>query len=200
MSWMCLVKKSKDMKTRPTTIVNLLTLVVGLVLVLLHNQVDLIKYMVILLGVVILVPTAWLIIRFIAERLHHTPTVPGWPLMIPMAAGLAFGILLVSMPDFFEKYMLYTFAVLMILWGVGELVFTIMASRSGASKWWILIPIAGIVTGIVVLGLGVDKVSDIITLLTGIVLMCYGINGLMGEIGQKPLPLSSQTDIDEPTV
>lgn len=188
------------MKTRSTTIVNLLALVVGLVLILLRDQVDLIKYMVILLGVVIIVPTAWLMIRFIADRMNHISNGIGWPLMIPMAAGLAFGILLVSIPEFFEKYMLYTFAILIILWGAGELAFTIMASRYGASKWWILIPVAGIATGIVVLCLGMHKVSDIITLLTGIVLMCYGINGLMGEIRQKPLPLSTQTDIDKPTV
>lgn len=179
------------MKTRSTTIVNLLALMVGLVLLLLHNQVDLIKYLVILLGVVIIVPTSWLIIRFIMERLDHTPGSLSWPLMIPLAAGLTFGILLVSMPDFFEKYMLYTFAILMIVWGAGELVFTIMATKYGASKWWVLIPVVGIATGIVVLVLGMERVSDVLTLLTGIVLMCYGVNGLLGEIGQKRPALSS---------
>lgn len=197
---MCLVKKSKEMKTRSTTIVNLLTLVVGLMLIILRDQVDLIRYMVILLGVVFIVPTAWMIIRFIADRVNRIPNSLGWPLMIPLAAGLAFGILLVSIPEFFETYMLYTFAILIILWGAGELVFTIMAARYGASKWWIMIPVAGIATGIVVLCLGMDKVSDIITMLTGIVLICYGINGLMGEIKQKPLSLSSQTDKEKPTV
>lgn len=186
------------MKTRSTTIVNLLALVVGLVLVLLCNQVDLIKYMVILLGVVIIVPTAWLIIRFIVSRLKHTPDELGWPLLIPLAAGLAFGILLVSIPEFFEKYMLYTFAILIIVWGAGELVFTIMATKYGASRWWILIPVVGIATGIVVLCMGMDRVADAITLLTGIVLMCYGINGLLGEIGQKQLPQTSQSN-NKPT-
>lgn len=125
-------------------------------------------------------------------------------MIVPALAALIFGILLVSMPGFFSSWVIYTFAVMMILLGLIQLLFMGLSIRTlGTSAWYLLVPVIAIATGIICIVLGSEKVSNAINLLTGIILIIYSINGFIGyahregKLRQHQLLIPSTFDSEE---
>ena len=107
-------------------------------------------------------------------------------MLIPVGGGILFGILLVSAPGFFVRYLIYTFGLVMILCGLVQLIFTLPGMRwMNVNRWWLVPPIAIMLVGVTVFILGPEGVEKAIILLTGIVLTVYGIEGLIGWVHRQ---------------
>lgn len=97
-------------------------------------------------------------------------------MLVPAAAGLIFGILLVSMPDFFARFIIYTFAAILILLGVAQLM---LCSASRIGGWSLLVPGLTIAAGIACIIVGHENVDKTMAIITGIMLVAYAVDGFI---------------------
>lgn len=159
----------------------ILTLIVGIGLVIFNSNVNLFKTIIIIVGVLLILSALILGVGIYYPKkklkeagIRVNPVIWG-----PIIGGAILGVLLVCMPDFFVRYLIYTFGVLMIACGIFQLTDVSAAMRGERlSGWFLAMPLISIIIGVVVIIVGPEKVQDIIVLTTGIVLICYGINGI----------------------
>lgn len=185
------------MKSRNVLLIYLFALVGGIILTILHNRAQLFEGIVVAAGILFIVPCSYILLSWIISYRQKKQTAPDKAaeidrramrsqqglVLVPVLGGIAFGILLVCSPTFFVNYLIYTFGVVMILCGLAQLAFTVPGMRLLAvNRWWLLPPALMIAIGVTVFILGPDEVKDIITLLTGIVLTAFGIEGFIGYI------------------
>lgn len=185
------------MKSRNVLLIYLFALVGGIILMIMHNRAQLFEGIAVAAGILFIVSCSYILLTWIisysrrcskavshAEELdRRTMRSQQGLMLISVAGGIAFGILMVCNPAFFVNYLIYTFGVVMILCGLSQLAFTIPGMRLLAvNRWWLLPPLLVITSGVTVFILGPDAVKDIITMLTGIVLTAFGIEGFIGYI------------------
>ena len=169
------------MKKSASLITYLAACVIGIILLALHEQVDLFKGIVIAMGVLITVPSAIMFFAAFASKRNSdgTITYPAWYSIVVACAGLVLGIWMLVMPSFFEGAMIYTLGVVLILVGVAQVVFIYNASRPfGANPLWYCIPILVTAGGFIIIFIGPDPVNSWATITTGILLIVYAVNGL----------------------
>lgn len=185
------------MKSRNVLLIYLFALVGGILLMILHDRAQLFEGIVVAAGILFIVPCSYILLSWVISYRHNrhnavtqaeeidrrTMRSQQGLVLVPVLGGIAFGILLVSNPTFFVNYLIYTFGVVMILCGLAQLAFTIPGMRLLAvNRWWLLPPLLVTAIGVTVFILGPDEVKNIITLLTGIVLATFGVEGFIGYI------------------
>lgn len=170
------------MKKTSSLITYLAALVIGILLLALHEQVQLVKGIVIAIGILITVPSA---IMFISSFFKGKLTAdgpkgyPAWYTVIVACAGLVLGIWMLVMPGFFEVIVPYTMGVVLILVGAAQLVFFYLASRPfGANPLWYCVPILSIAGGFILFFIGPNGFNTWATITAGIVLIVVAANGL----------------------
>lgn len=175
------------MKKTSSLIAYLAALVIGIILLALHEQVALLKGIVIAMGVLITVPSAIMFFSsFIKGKNSKDPIAyPSWYTLIVACAGLVLGIWMLVMPSFFEFAMIYTLGVVLILVGAAQLVYIYLASRPfGANPLWYCVPILVIAGGFIVLFIGPKEFNNWATITAGILLIANAANGL-ASIGRE---------------
>lgn len=185
------------MKSRNVLLIYLFALVGGIILMILHDRAQLFEGIVVAAGILFIVSCSYILLTWIisysqrrskaasqAEELDRRTLRSQQGLMlVSIVGGIAFGILLVCNPAFFVNYLIYTFGAVMILCGLAQLAFTVPGMRLLAvNRWWLLPPLLVMATGVTVFIIGPDEVKDIITMLTGIVLTAFGVEGFIGYI------------------
>ena len=169
------------MKKTASLITYLSACVIGIILLALHEQVALFKGIVIAMGILITVPSAIMFFASFASKKNPdgTLTYPAWYTIVVACAGLVLGIWMLVMPSFFEFAMIYTLGVVLILVGMAQLVFIFNASRPfGANPLWYCIPVLTIAGGFIVIFIGPKGMNSWATIVTGIILIVYAINGI----------------------
>ena len=175
------------MKKSASVVTYLAALVIGIILLSLHETQFLLKGVVVAMGILIVVPSALMLITsFIGRKdKYGNRSFPAWYSVIVAIAGLVLGVWMLCMPGFFEAAMVYTLGVVLILVGAAQIMFVFMASRPfGANIWWYCIPILVIAGGFIVCFLGPQGVNTWATLTTGILLIVYSVNGL-ASVGRE---------------
>lgn len=172
------------MKSRNYILSYVCALAVGILLLAFSNSTGLFGAIVLTIGVIFILLS--LIGGFNAMRISRSYNPRGKEaqssslmktmLLLPSAIGLIFGILLVSMPDFFAKFIIYTFAAILILLGLTQLMFC-SAARVGG--WSLLVPSLTLVAGIACVIVGQESVDKIMAIITGIMLVLYAIDGFI---------------------
>lgn len=169
------------MKKQTSCITYLSALVIGIILLCLHEQVQLLKGIVIAMGILITIPSALMLISsfFGKKDSSGVKVYPAWYTIVVACAGLVLGIWMLCMPTFFETVSVYTLGVGLVLVGMAQIVFIINASRPyGANPWWYCIPVLTITGGLIICFIGPKEVNSWATLTTGILLIVYAANGL----------------------
>lgn len=169
------------MKKTASLVTYIAACVIGIILLALHEQVQLFKGIVIAMGVLITVPSAIMFISsfFSKKNPDGTITMPSWYSIVVACAGLVLGIWMLVMPSFFELAMIYTLGVILILVGLAQIVFFYNASRPyGANPLWYCIPVLAIAGGFIVIFIGPQGVNTWATIVTGIILIVYAVNGM----------------------
>lgn len=169
------------MKSKSTCILTYLaTLAIGILLLIFTGRADLFKTIVIITGILFIIPSLIAIIYswIPAKNVMGQKTSRPWYISLAGIAGLVFGILLLCLPSFFAGYIIYTLGIVLILAGLTQIIyFAASAAVFGVSKLYHLVPWITIACGIAVIILGPKYISDIVTIITGIFLICYAING-----------------------
>lgn len=161
----------------------LITFIGGVLLVVLNSRERLFEALAIIVGIVFLVLG---LVSFIGSlnlgRAARQAGAKPNPLFSIVSAGaFALGLLMVIMPDFFVKYLVYAIGVVLIFFGGMQLYNFIPGMRSyGLSGYFLSVPVLSVVAGAVIMILGPDKVLNFLALLCGIVMLVYSLNGLVG--------------------
>lgn len=190
------------MKKSTSMITYISALVIGIILLALHEQVDLLKGVVIAMGVLITVPSAIMFIScFIGKKDEYgNRNFPAWYTVIVSVAGLVLGIWMLCKPGWFENWMVYTLGVILILVGAAQIVNIFNASRPfGANPLWYCVPVLAIAGGFIIIFLGPSGTNVWAAITTGIILIVYAANGLSAIGRECKVEKQRQLDHDKTT-
>lgn len=160
----------------------LVTLAGGIALIVLNGREKLFDAIAIIIGVVFLLLGAISMIGALHLRKSEKQAGirPDIPMTVVSAGALALGLLMVIVPSFFVRYLVYAIGVALMLCGAMQLVNLIPARRfSGLSGYYLCAPVLCLVAGIVIMILGPDRILDFLAMLAGIVMLIYSANGLV---------------------
>lgn len=169
----------------------------GILLTIFHGRESLFEGIVISAGVLFMLPCVYMLMALIWSYIASSTFEKGnanyremkslrGMLLLPVLGGLGFGILLVSAPNFFVHYIIYTFAVILIIVGIVQTFFLIPGIRYiDVSAWWIIVPLLTIVAGVAIFVVGAKAVSSGVALFAGIWLICSGVNGIISFIHRE---------------
>lgn len=169
------------MKKSASLITYISALVIGILLLALHEKVELVKGMVIAMGVLITIPSAIMFFSsFISKKnVDGSVSYPAWYTVVVACAGLVLGIWMLVMPGAFESWMVYTLGVILILVGAAQIVFFYNASRPfGANPLWYCVPVLAIAGGFIIIFLGPIGMNTWATIVAGVTLIVYAVNGI----------------------
>lgn len=173
------------MKAKPYLLTYLAALALGIILIIFAGRTDLFKWIVIAIGILFILPGLGTLISSLIPSKDAEGNLVRKP-WFPAAMGivcLVFGVILVCLPGFFAAYIVYTLGIMLILCGLAQIVYmSVVAHAVKMNKWFYLVPWLTLLAGIAVLLMGPDGLENIAVILTGIFLICYGVNGVWGMI------------------
>lgn len=186
------------MKSRSMLLIYLFTLVGGILLIVLNKRENLFEGLIIGAGILFIMACTYSLFSLGATYLrlskmkqegadaiaiNRRKKFLNWVVAIPVTGGFLFGVLLLAMPVFFVNYLIYTFGVVMIIIGLIQLFFLLPAVRFyNLSGLWLIVSVLVTCVGVAVFIVGPEKLESAVTLLTGIVLVCYSVNGFISFI------------------
>ena len=179
------------MKTNKSFIFTyILTLIGGLLLAVFNSHANIFEFIIIIIGILFLIPGIFTIIgsilsiRLSDKRLQTL----NWLALIPSFGGVIFGSILMIMPNIFKNYLIITFGILLVVFGFIQLFNFLSGMRQlKISALYLIVPSLTLLCGAFILILGPEKIESIVTLATGIVLICYSINGLIAYYTKKSI-------------
>ncbi len=162
----------------------LFTLIIGVLLLVFTGRTNLFNIIVMVIGALFVIPSVIMLFLGFAGKKEPDGTRQSRPWYVAVTAigGLILGVLLLVMPGFFTKHLLYTLAVILILEGIAQIInLTGMGSDVGGTPaGWFIMPWLTVAAGVTVIIIGPERIADAITIITGIVMVLYSVNGLMG--------------------
>lgn len=178
------------MKNNTSYIVSyLFTLIVGVLLLAYWNAVNIFQIIIIVIGVCFLIPSLIGVFMGFSGKKNPDGTRSNrpWYVGVSSIAGLVGGVLLVAIPDFFVHYLIYTFGVILIVAGLIQILFLSIEGRDigGMARSWFILPWLTVATGIAVIIIGPEVLAKAATIVTGIALTLYSLNGLFSASAHK---------------
>lgn len=161
----------------------IIILIVGIALIVMHSQINVIRWIVILIGCALLIPAIFNLIWIMLRRRRTGSDIreanDGPSIAVSIITGLL-GIWIICMPDFFAAFIVYLFAALLVFLAIVDVVLMIKASRPARPPFWFyIVPIAMIVVAIVLLTSPLGTINSTIVLVTGISMAASGLNRLV---------------------
>lgn len=161
----------------------IIILIVGIALIVMHSQIDVIRWIVILIGCALLIPAVFNLIWILLRRRRTGSDIreanDGSSIAVSIITGLL-GIWIVCMPDFFAAFIVYLFAALLVFLAIIDVVLMIKASSPVRPPFWFyIVPIAMIVVAILLLTSPLGTINATIVLVTGIAMTASGLNRLV---------------------
>lgn len=161
----------------------IIVLIAGIALIVMHSQINVIRWIVILIGCTLLIPAVFNLIWILVRRRRNGRDIrefnDGSSIAVSIISGLL-GIWLIAMPDFFAAFMVYLFGALLILLAIADVILMIRAtSPVRPPLWFYIVPLCMMVAGIVLLTSPIGTINATIVLVTGIAMTASGLNRLV---------------------
>lgn len=158
----------------------IITAIVGVLLIVWHTRIEILSWVMIAVGVMFLVPSVYSVINSFTSRGAAAQAEAGvnrTSSIITGIGGIALGLWMIINPGFFVGLTAYLFAVLLIVYGVFQIVLVGYLSRPYKMPAFLyIIPALMIVGGIVILCTSVRTMNSVVVLLAGILLIASAIN------------------------
>jgi uncharacterized membrane protein HdeD (DUF308 family) len=170
------------MNGRTDLFTSLIVGIAGIAMIVLHNHLDIMAWIVIMIGVMFIIPGVFsvLIGALSKERKSTTSVLAG-------IGALALGVIMCAMPEQFAGIMVTLFGVLLIIIGGYHLCFVAWLARPFVLPfYYYIIPVLLIVTGVIVMCTSVRTINSIVLLVTGIAFVCSAISSLMEWVATHP--------------
>ncbi len=170
----------------------IVVLIVGIVLIVCHNRIDLLNWLVVAVGVALIVPSLYSVgvalsnhreVKTLAQDEPQVRTAVRSTMWASVGA-IALGLWMVCVPGFFVGLVAYFFGAILVLYGIFHIVTIIMASKAYYMPWWFyIIPVLMIISGIIILCTDVRTMNEIVVLITGIALVASAVNSVFEFVG-----------------
>ena len=164
------------MREKTTFWTYLVVLAVGIALIVLHNDICILNWLVTIVGLMFALPGLIGVISALVRNARHS-TVSG--LSVTSSIGsLVFGTIMIVWPGPFVAVFVYILATVLIvsgLWQIWSL--AIEARRSSMPVWLYLLPTLVTATGIVMLCTSLREIQAVFTLMAGIGMVACAANG-----------------------
>lgn len=162
-----------------------ITLIIGVLLLIFTGRTNLFNIIVTIIGVLFIIPSVVMLFMGFAGKTAADGTRQSrpWYTALVSIGALVFGVLLVVMPGFFSRYLIYTLAIILILEGIAQILdLNDMGNDVGGIPWmWYVMPWLTVAAGVIIIIVGPAKVADTVTIITGAIMVLYSVNGLMGH-------------------
>lgn len=196
-----------SLKNSSFFLVNAFILLAGILLVLLYDEARLMEYIVIVLGIMFLVPSAISVVLLLSQMSKHkadddtetTSQVAVSGGLLPVLGGICFGVSLILRPTLFIEIMSYIFALILIVGGLYHIFVLLITSRkSSVSIWLYFLPLIVTIAGFVLLLTDIRTVEKWVNLTTGISLICIAIASFSEYLSaRKALKKESQQALQQ---
>lgn len=171
----------------------IIVFVVGVLLIVWHSRIDILNWLVILVGAMLVIPAIY---SFIAALMRKRkagedekgvgPGAPNSTIWTSVAAA-ALGLWMIFSPDFFVGLIAYIFGAILVLYGIYHIVTISVWSRPYILPFWFyIIPILMILAGIVLLCTSVRTMNSVVVLITGIALVASSLNTVLETVAVNP--------------
>ena len=173
------------MKNTQYTLTYVAALIVGALLLIFSGSANIFEYIVMIIGILIVIPSAYGVYRGFAGKKGNNENgkKTGGSLLTAFESvlGLILGIWMICNPSFFVHYLIYTLGIILILAGVLQIINMVNASRDmgGINGSLYIMPSLTMIAGLVIVISGPEKIATAANIITGIVLVLYAINGLI---------------------
>lgn len=175
----------------------LIVMAVGILLIVYHQHLDLLNWLVIAVGVALVVPALYSVFTAISNRRHISQAaqendhlrVATRSTLWASAGAVALGIWMIVNPGFFVGLIAYIFGAILVLYGIFHIVIIAMAAKTYRMPgWFYVIPVLMIIAGVVILCTSVRSMNAIVVLITGIALVASSVNSVMEYVGTSSTP------------
>ncbi len=179
------------MKGNGRFVSNLLILIAGVVLIILHDRVGIIPGIIIVTGITFIVPSVINMAILLAdvskkpeERYRNkTSFIAG---MIASVGGFAMGLWMVVYPDSLVGLLVYLFAGILLLGGIYHLYMLIFGLRPLRFPMWMYIfPSLLVIAGIAILSTDIKTIEAYVVLISGVAMVVFALNTFLEQIGAR---------------
>lgn len=178
------------MKTGNNWFTVIVVFIVGILLIVWHDRVDILSWIVIAVGLMLIIPAIYSIISAIIRKKSDLKHSASSSTVVSSIAALALGVWMVCVPDFFVGFLAYVFGAILIFYGVFHIVMISLLNRQFVMPFWFyIIPILMVIAGIVILCTSVRTINSVVVLIMGISLVASSVNSLFENIGASPREL-----------
>lgn len=180
---------------------------VGVLFVIWHSRIDLLSWIVVAMGVLLIIPGAYNMITSMAGRRQARRIAAGESVavtkrgagrnadissMLASVCTIGLGVWMLVNPDFFVGMLAYLFAVLLIAYGLYQIYSLAYLSRPYVMPWFFyIVPVVLVAAGVVILCTSVRTMNSVVVLVTGIMLMVSAVNRALQCMSQYPLKTRS---------
>lgn len=186
------------MNSKSNIITSIFLLVAGILLIILHDRVNIIGGIVTIVGLLFILPSLYnlitLFIKATDEKKNNNAKTAG---VISSIGALCLGICMVAVPDFFVSALVYLFAGLLVIGGLYQLLLIAYASKPLRAPWWMyILPSLAAIAGIVLLVTDIHTIEKLVVLITGISFTAVALNSLLVYIGVRSVSRNIDTNQD----
>ena len=187
------------MKGKLSLISNVFVFIVGLLLILLHAKAQIFDLIIMMIGILFIVPSCISLINVLAKKNDGSMR---YVSLLPIIGGLALGISMVVVPEFYFGILAYTFAAILIIGGLFKFWSLIMMGKLAKLPVVLyVIPTLMLVCGIILITTSVREIQSVLVLVTGIALVAYSVDSLMDYfVMRKIRKAQSATNVIEETI
>lgn len=158
--------------------------VVGILLVVFHSRIDILSWIIILVGAGLMIPGAWALISTLLDKER---TQGRGPTIVASIVCVALGLWMICEPAFFATIIAYIFGALLIGIGLYHIILLAVWMRPLVMPFWFyIIPVLLIVAGIVLLATNINTLNSVVVLVMGISLICSAFNSALEFAASHP--------------
>ena len=157
---------------------NLFILAGGIVLICMHDRVNLLSWAVFILGVLFAIPGLIGLIGAMRGSARNGSV--GTVSTASAAGSLLIGLIMIFWPDPFVSVFVYFLAAVLILFGLMQIWLLAVGGRGMRLPGWLyILPVCVLITGVVLICTPIKETQAVFTLVAGIAMVCDAVNGLL---------------------
>ncbi len=186
------------MKTGNNWLTILIVFVVGVLLIVWHQRVDILSWIVMAVGLMLIIPALYSLISALVRKkddgnISHSASSST---IVASVGALALGIWMVVSPAFFVGLLAYIFGAILILYGIFHIVAIGFWSRPFVLPGWMyIIPVLMIGAGVVILCTSVRTIQSTVVLITGIAFVASAVNSLCEAVATNPARIKESNQL-----
>lgn len=162
---------------------SLVVAIAGVVMICLYQRIDILAWIVMLIGAMFLIPGLFSLILGMRSRQNGGSTTT----LLAGIGAVALGVIMMVLPNSFTGILVFIFAGLLIIGGVYHIVFVGWLARPFVLPfYYYILPVLMVVAGIVLIVINKQLLNSIVVLVTGISFVVWSFCSLVEWIATHP--------------